>query len=159
MRYRHALILADNYESLICGIHDECDDVIKKGLATSRSAIELVFVRNLHIKDLANVAPDEAQDIASEIQEALTTRDDYRFTVLGILGDEQICLIHEHTRDGLRAMRLARWESNRFTVKNFIPLDVRQAHPATREFEVQFHLVADWFVKLVESPCGIGQLQ
>ena len=159
MRYQHALILADDYESLVNGINGERNTILNQKVTASLNDIEPVFVRNLIMQDPAMVDSINSCGINTEIQEILSRRDDHRFTVFGKLGNEEICLIPEEAHDALAAMRLARLESVKLAVKKFQPLDVRQAHPATREFEVQFHLVADRFVKLVESPYGMGQLQ
>jgi hypothetical protein len=158
MRYSHALILADDYESLINGINEERNSILDHQLASSLSDIEPVFVRSLLMQDQVLIASIDAYGINTQIQEILSRRDDHRFAVLGMLGNEEICLIPEEAHDALAAMRLARWESIKLAVKNFQPLDVRQAHPVTREFDALFHQVAGWFIKLIGDSYGTGHM-
>lgn len=158
MRYQHTLILADDYESLVIGINEERNTILTQQLATSLSDIEPVFVRNLLMQDQVMIASIDACGINTEIQEILSRRDDHRFTVFGMLGNEEICLIPEEAHDALTAMRLARWESLKLAVKNFKPLEVRQAHPATIEFDALFLQMAGRFMKLVGDSNGTGHL-
>ncbi|OIQ98505.1 hypothetical protein GALL_194800 [mine drainage metagenome] len=159
MSYQHTLILTDDYESLVIGICEERNMILDQQLATSLNDIEPVFVRSLLMQDQVMIAFIDAYGINTEIREILSRRDDHRFTVLGMLGNEEICLIPENAHDALAAMRLARWESIKLAAKVFQPLDVRQAHPVTREFEIRFHRVVDQFMELLESSCEKGQLQ
>ncbi len=131
VHYQQALILADDHESLIDGIKEECNKILDQRLATSLNDIEPMFVRNMMMRDPAMIASINACGINTEIQEILSRRDDNQFTVFGMLGNEQICLIPEKAHDALTAMRLARWQSVKLAGKNFTPLDVRQAHPVT----------------------------
>lgn len=158
MRYQHALILADDYESLAIGIIEERNTILDQQLATSLNNIEPVFVRSLLMQDQVMIASADACGINTEIKEFLSKRDDYRFTVFGKLGNEEICLIPEVAHDALTAMRLARWESMKLAGKNFQPLDVRQAHPVTKEFEALFHQVAGRFMILVDGSSGPGHM-
>ncbi len=159
MSYQHTLILADDYESLAMGICEERNMILDQKLANSLNDIEPVFVRSLLMQDQVMIASTDAYGINSEIKEILSRRNDHLFTVFGMLGNEKICLVQEEAHDALTAMRLARWKSVKLAVKDFRPLDVRQAHPATKEFEVQFHLVAGRFMKLVGDPYGTGYMQ
>ena len=154
----HALILADDYESLVIGINEERNSILDQQLATSLNDIEPVFVRSLLMQDQIMIASIDAYGINTEMQEILSRRNDHRFTVFGILGNEEICLIPENAHDALAAMRLARWESTKLAAKDFQPLDVRQAHPVTREFDALFNQVAEQFITLAESLHGTGQL-
>ncbi len=104
------------------------------------------------------IASVDACGINTEIKEILSRRDDYRFTVFGMLGNEEICLIPEEAHDALTAMRLARWKSIKLAAKNFQPLDVRQAHPVTGEFDVLFHRVAGQFMTLLGDSYGTGHM-
>ena len=156
MCYQYALILADEYESLVMGINEERNTILDQKLATSLNDIEPVFVRSLSMQDQAMIASVDACGINTEIKEILSRRDDHRFTVFGILGDEEICLIPEEARDALTAMRLARWKSIKLAAKNFQPMDVRQAHPVTREFDALFHRVAGQFMTLVGVSYATG---
>jgi hypothetical protein len=158
MRYQHALILADDYESLVNGIVEERIAILDQQLATSLNDIEPVFVRSLLMQDQVMIASVDAYGINIEMKEILSRRNDHRFTVFGMLGNEEICLIPKEAHDALTAMRLARWESIKLAAKDFQPLDVRQAHPVTREFEALFHQVADRFMKMVGDSYGTGQL-
>lgn len=158
MRYQHALILADDYESLVIGINEERNTMLDKQLATSLNDIEPVFVRSLLMQDRVMIASVDACGIDTEMKDILSRRDDHRFTVFGMLGTEEICLIPEEAHDALTAMRLARWESIKLAAKNFQPLDVRQAHPVTREFDALFHQVAERFMKLVGDSYGTGRM-
>lgn len=158
MRYQHALILADDYESLVNGINEERNTILNQKVTASLNDIEPVFVRNLIMRDPAMIDSINCYGINTEIQEILSRRDDHRFTVFGKLGDEEICLIPEEAHDALAAMRLARLDSVKLAVKTFQPLDVRQAHPATREFEAIFLQVADRFMKLVGDSYGTGHM-
>jgi hypothetical protein len=156
IRYQHALILADDYESLVIGVNEERNTILDQQLATSLNDIEPVFVRSLLMQDQVIIASVDACGINAEIKEILSKRDDYRFTVFGKLGNEEICLIPEEAHDALTAMRLARWESMKLAGKNFQPLDVRQAHPVTKEFDALFHQVAGRFMKLAGQSRGTG---
>ena len=158
IRYRYALILADDYETLVIGINEERNTILDQQLATSLNDIEPVFVRSLLMQDQVMIASVDASGINTEMKEILSRRDDYRFTVFGMLGYEEICLIPEEAHDALTAMRLARWESIKLVVKDFQPLDVRQAHPVTREFDALFHQVAGQFMKLVDGSYGTGHM-
>lgn len=151
MRYRHSLILADDYKALTNGIAEEHDTILSRQFVASPHDIETVFVRNLEMHETTMIDSIVKCGIAAEIQQTLSRRDDYRFTVVGRLENEQICLIHENAQDALTAMRLAR-----FHRANFHPLDVRQAHPATREFDSLFHQVAAQFIKLLGDSCRTG---
>lgn len=157
-RYQHTLILADDYESLVIGINEERNTILDQRLATSLNDIEPVFVRSLMMQDQVLIASADACGINTEIQEILSRRDDYRFTVFGKLGKEEICLIPEVAHDALTAMRLSRWESMKLAGKNFQPLDVRQAHPVTKEFDALFHQVAGQFMTLVGDSYGPGHM-
>jgi hypothetical protein len=159
MSYQHVLILADDYESLVIGIKKERNTILDQQLATSLNDIEPVFVRSLTMQDQAMIASVDACGINTEIKEILSKRDDYRFTVFGMLENKEICLIPEEAHDALTAMRLARWKSIKLAAKNFQPLDVRQAHPVTREFDALFHRVAGQFMILVGDSYGTGNMQ
>lgn len=156
MYYQHALILADDYESLVIGINEERNTILDQQQAMSLNDIEPVFVRSLLMQDQVMIASVDACGINTEIKEILCRRNDHRFTVFGMLGNEEICLIPEEAHDALTAMRLARWESIKLAVKNFKPLDVRQAHPSAREFDAQFHQVAGRFMKLIGNSSATG---
>ncbi len=158
MYYKHALILADDYESLVIGINEERNSILDQQQAMSLNDIEPVFVRSLLLQDQVMIASIDACGINVEIKKILSRRDDHQFTVFGMLGNEEICLIPEEAHDALTAMRLARWESIKLAEKNFQPLDVRQAHPATREFDALFHQVAGRFMKLVGDSYGTGHM-
>ena len=148
MNYRHSLVLADDYQSLLMGIDEERKGLDKR-LAVSRNDIELVFLRNMGMRETAMLDSIGKYGITAEIQKTLSRRDDHHFTVFGKLENEQICLFHETAQDALTAMRLARLHSGKFAARNFQPLDVRQAHPATYEFDFLFERIADGFMKLV----------
>jgi hypothetical protein len=158
MRYQHALILADDYESLVIGINEERNTILDKHLAVSLNDIEPVFIRSLSMQDQDLIASIDACGINTEVKEILSRRDDHRFTVFGMLGNEKICLIPKEAHDALTAMRLARWESIKLAAKDFQPLDVRQAHPVTGEFDALFHQVAGWFMKLVADSNENGHM-
>lgn len=158
MRYRHSLILADDYESLIAGINEERSMILSQQLAASAIDIEPVFVRNLLMHETGAIDSIEKTGIYAEIQKSLSKRDDHRFTVLGRSGNEQVYLIQENAQDALAAMRLSRLRNISLASRNFTPLDVRQAHPATHEFDSLFHQVAAQFGRLLEDPCRTGYI-
>lgn len=139
--YRHALIVADDYDAFVAGISEEREAIQAQHSATSRDAIALVFVRNLIMQDPHMIDSISHHHIDSDIEVMLSKRDDNRFSVFGRLG-EAICLIPETARDALGAVQIARHQSALLAGKDFMPLEVRQAHPVTKEFDALFQSTA-----------------
>lgn len=148
--YRHALIVADDYDAFAAGISDERNAILEQHSATSRDAVALVFVRNLLVQDSQMIDSISHHHIDSDIEQMLSKRDDNRFSVFGRLG-EAICLIPVTARDALAAIQIARYQSALLAGKDFMPLEVRQAHPVTKEFDALFQSTAKRIQCLIDS--------
>lgn len=155
-RYHHALILADDHDSFVHGIRGEFNAILDQSPVTFARDIALVFMRNLVMQDHAMIDSVDRCNIKTEIQKLLSKRDDNQFTVLGRLG-ESICLVNENTSDALAAIQTVRRKSAQLAGKSFMPLEVCQAHPVTKEFDALFHKTANRIMSLVGNKltdCG-----
>ncbi len=149
-RYHDALVLADDHDSLLVGIAKECEAIHDGSPETYARDIALVFVRNLKMNDPQMIGSVDSCNITTEIQKTLSRRDDNQFTVVGMLG-EGICLVNEKASDALAAIQHARCQGANLAGKDFMPLEVCQAHPVTKEFDALFDTVAKRIMALVGS--------
>jgi hypothetical protein len=148
--YRRAMIMADDYDSFAAGVSEERHAIQELHPAICRDDIALVFMRNLGMQDPQLVDSIVRHNIDADARKMLARRDDNLFTVFGLLG-ESICLIPEMASDALAAVQMARCQSIKLAGKNFMPLEVCQAHPVTREFDALFDTVANRIMALVGS--------
>ena len=132
-RYRHALLLADNYDALLDGIAGEFNAIREQSSATSFGTIRLVFMRNLMTLDPDVMASAECQNITTEIRDELSRQNDSQYLVFGMVGEHKICLIKVAVGDALMAIHQARSASMGKFKAEFTPLEVCQAHPVTAE--------------------------
>ncbi|MGB7597399.1 MAG: hypothetical protein WBM09_07520 [Gallionella sp.] len=72
--YRHALIVADDYDAFAAGISDERKAIMEQHSATSRDAVALVFVRNLIMQDPRMIDSISHHHIDSDIKQMLSSR-------------------------------------------------------------------------------------
>lgn len=133
LSFRHALILADDFDNLLDGIADEFNVIINQPSVAARREISLVFVRNLLTQTQDMRGSEDYRQIYSEIQQAISTRNDDLYMVFGLIEDRKICLIQLETKDALKAIGIVRSLCNQQYQGEFIPLEVCQAHPATAE--------------------------
>ncbi len=139
-RYHHALILADDHDSLIKGVKGEYKAIqerskaIQERSSESLSNIALVFMRNMAMQDHEMNMTIVNSNIQAETEKILNKRDDNQFTVLG-LQEDVVRLMSINASDALNAIQLARSQSDKL-------LEVCQAHPVTKEFDVLFKLAA-----------------
>ena len=141
-RYHHALILADDYDSLIKGVKGEYK-AIQERSSESLSNIALVFMRNMAMHDHEMNMTIVNSNIQTETEKILNKRDDNQFTVLG-LQEDVVRLMSTNASDALNAIQLARSQSDKL-------LEVCQAHPVTKEFDVLFKLAAHRIKCLIGS--------
>lgn len=153
--YQHALILADNHDSFINGIKAE-KELIEDRYAWACESIVPIFVRNITMLSPEVIAIAESNNISAEINKKLARRNDHQFTVFGVLQDEQVFLSEENAADGMHAINMARQRCAYQLSKNLIPLDVRQAHPVTQEFEALFQVTAERILTLNRSTLPTG---
>jgi hypothetical protein len=155
-RYHDALILADNHDSFVYGI-DEARRAIREQHGGSRvRAIDLVYVRNLAMMEPAMDDAFDRDGIEADAQGTLSSRNGHPFTVFGILGECATHLMRVTALDALTALRIARCKCSKQFCRNFQPLDVRHAHPVTREFDALFQIMADRFMTLAGASNDTG---
>ena len=150
-RYRHALLLADNYDALLEGIAGEFNAIREQSSATSSGTIRLVFMRNLMTHDPEVMASAECQNITTEIRDELSRQNDSQYLVFGMVGEHKICLIKIAVGDALMAVHQARLASMDHFRAEFTPLEVCQAHPVTVECYALFDATAERIKPLVSS--------
>ena len=132
-RYHHALILADDHDSLIKGVKGEYKAIHEQS-SESLSNIALVFMRNMAMQDHEMNMTIVNSNIQAETEKILNKRDDNQFTVLG-LQEDVVRLMSTNASDALNAIQIARSQSDKL-------LEVCQAHPVTKEFDALFKLAA-----------------
>jgi hypothetical protein len=147
-QYHHALILADDHETFVDGYKRECDE-IQSQIGCALSQIALVFVRCMLIQEPQFMPSYLHREITSEVQKDLTKRNDDRFAVIGLTSKNKIGLGSYETSDALAAIRLARTASEKLLHERLSPLEVRQAHPVTAEFDILFHQAAERIKTLI----------
>ncbi|MEI7843876.1 MAG: hypothetical protein WCI39_12705 [Gallionellaceae bacterium] len=150
-RYHHAMILADNYPQLKRGIAIEREAIVDRSLVKFTSDISVIFLRNLMMLDPALIDVTERSNINNEIQEALAKRNDDQFVVYGMIGEKQVCLLRAASRDGLSAIEMSKEKLSSENAKEFIPLELCQAHPVRFDFEEKFKLAAKRYRALMDS--------
>ena len=140
-RYSHATIVADDYDAIIEGIVEEFNDIMDQQAVSSPRDIALVFVRSLVMQDPAKLRAIGYHYIQPDIQKSLFKRDDELFSVFGKIADD-VFLSPVTTSDALTALKVVRYKCATQILKDFIPLEICQAHPVTLEFEILFNRVA-----------------
>ncbi|MGA8864348.1 MAG: hypothetical protein WBM09_11675 [Gallionella sp.] len=148
-RYEHALIVADDHDSLIQGIRAEINAIQGRSSAAYASDIAVVFVRSLLMHDPAISSTVERLNMKAESREVLSRRDDNQFTLLHRRQD-RFRLAAIKTSDALAAIQHAH-KSDQLAGNDFKPLEVCQAHPVTTEFEALFQSTAKRIQCLIGS--------
>ncbi len=148
-RYEHALILADDHDSLIQGIRGEIDAIQSRSSAAYARKIAVVFVRSLLMHDPAISSTVERLNMKAESREVLSRRDDNQFTLLH-MREDRFRLAAIKTSDALAAIQLAH-KSDQLAGNAFKPLEVCQAHPVTGEFDALFQSTAKRIQCLIGS--------
>ncbi|HQS58744.1 MAG: hypothetical protein B7Y56_10815 [Gallionellales bacterium 35-53-114] len=141
-RYHRALLLTDDYDSLLQGINQVRMAIMEKDFDLFDSDVVLIFMRSLKMESTAIVNSRQMSNMDAETEEILSRRNDNMFAVFGLLGDE-IFLEQTHSRDALAAIKLAYSRCPTGSTTGFMPLEVCQAHPVTQEFNRLFQVVAN----------------
>ena len=149
--YHHAMIIADNFDAFLEGLAGEYNAIMALYLVTFRSDITLIFVRNLMMTSPEVIATAEQHNITSEIQDCLSKRDDSKFTLFGTIGDDMISVAQIEGRDGLFAIGQVRSQIMQDHGKEFMVLDLCQAHPIRHEFNALFDEEVVRFKSLVDD--------
>jgi hypothetical protein len=152
-QYHDAMILADDFDAFLEGVVEEFNDILDRQIASSSHDIALVFVRSLMMRNSEKNNAFGYHYVWPEIQEILSKRDDEQYTVFGLM-DEDIWMLPVTTSDALAALRLARWKAATQLMKNFIPLEICQAHPVKAEFDARFEKAALQVKLLIETQPG-----
>lgn len=139
--YHHALIMADDYESLLDGINREQGAILDMPEDFTRD-VTLVFMRNLLTQSPNIMSAADKNFITAEINEGLSRRDDHQFMVLGLVGDKSFSLVREQAKNALLAIKQTRTLGTRNFGEAFLPIEVCQAHPVTHEFNRMFDAAA-----------------
>lgn len=155
--YHHAMIIADDDDAFFDGIAGEYNTIMDRHLVTFRSAITLIFVRNLMMTAPDVIGSAEQLDLTTEIQECLSKRNDDLFSVFGLIGENQMCQLQINERDGLMAIERARLMMRQQDGEELMLLEVCQAHPIRHEFNAMFLTEVERFKSLVdEESTGSG---
>lgn len=149
-RYHRSLLLADNYDSLLQGIKAAHNAILDKQYDLFESDVSLIFVRSLMMQSEAVVNSVKINNIQAETQEILSRRDDNKFAVFGLLGDG-IFLEQVNATNALAAIKLARSRCPTESISGFLPLEICQAHPVTKEFDTLFLTVANQLKSLISA--------
>jgi len=154
-RYQHALIIADDYESLISGLVRKIESIKRKFNKVPPHEIALVFFRNMKMSDPVFLKTLRENGIKAEVDAILAKRDDDRYTTVGMI-NEQTELYPMKATDGLAAIRVARLKFFKNFAEYFMPLEICQAHPVCKEFDVLFQIVAKRTLALIncEATCS-----
>ena len=157
--YRHALILADDYDTFLDGIAGEYNAILEHPSVTSTKDIALVFVRNLLMLDPEMSDSADCQNITTEIRAELSRQGDNQYLVFGTVGEHKICLMQANSCDALMAIHRARTASMDQFKAEFMPLEVCQAHPVTAECYALFDAAAERIMSLDRDvSAGTGYL-
>lgn len=155
--YHHAMIIADDDDAFFDGIAGEYNTIMDQHLVTFRADITLIYVRNLMMLDPELIAEAEEDNIITRAQEYLSKRDDGLFTVFGLIGERNICLMPVASQNGLLALEAARNKVRQQYGEEFMPLELCQAHPIRHEFNAMFLTEVERFKSLVdEESTGSG---
>ena len=149
-QYHHAMILADDYLDLHEGIAGEYNDILDQSIVSFAYDISVIFIRNLLVLETEVSEVTERHNIKAQIQKALSKRNDDQFVVYGLIENKKLCLLKATARNGLLAMEIARNQIGHQFNKEFIPLEICQAHPVRFEFEELFNTAVERFESLIE---------
>jgi hypothetical protein len=149
--YRHALILADDFDAFLEGVAGEYSNILDQQTVADARNITLVFVRNMTTQSHAITALIDYQNIATEIQEALCKGDGEHYMVFGTVGENRICLIRLHTDNALTAIDEARAATLDQLKETFIALEVCQADPEMTQCYALFDAAAERIKILMNS--------
>lgn len=149
-RYYDAMILADDYEAFLEGVIEEFNDIQDKQAVSSPRDIAIVFVRSLVMQNPDRLRALGYHHIQPDIQKILSMRDDEQFTVFGRIGDD-VWLKPVITSDALSALRVVRYKCATQMLKNFMPLEIFQAHPVKSEFDELFQEAARQVKLLIDA--------
>jgi hypothetical protein len=150
-RYRHALILADNFETFLEGIASEYSAILDQPTVTSAKDISLVFIRNLMTKQSDMAESPDYRNITTEIQKELPQGDGQHYMVFGTLGEDRICLFKLQADEALTAIDMACSASLEQTKKRFVALEVCLAHPASIECYALFDAAFERISALIDG--------
>lgn len=156
IRYLHALIMADDYDSFLNGVAAEINTILDQSTVTRARDISLVFVRNLMILDPELAAATASQNIARDIQVELTRRDDDQYLVYCMAGEEKVCLIKLKAGNALLAIGKARQAVMAKYQKELLLLEVCQLHPVTAECHALFAATAERIKPFLNSDVAGG---
>ena len=149
-RYHRSLLLADDYDSLLRGINAAHNAILHKRYDLFESDVSLVFVRSLMLQSDEFVNAVNVNNIHTETQKILSRRDDNKFSVFGQLGDG-VFIEQVDAKDALAAIKLARSRCPTEDISKFLPLEICQAHPVTKEFDNLFLTVANQLKSLFSA--------
>jgi hypothetical protein len=150
-RYHHAMIIADDFNQLLDGIAGEYNAILDQSLVIFAYDITVIFLRNLLMLDPELINATERQNIDTEIEEALARRDDDEFVVYGLIAQKKVCLMRATARDGLLAIGMTQKIIGPELARDFIPLELCQAHPVRFDFEEKFKEETNRYRALMED--------
>ena len=149
-RYHRSLLLADDYDSLLLGIKSVHNDLLYKQCNIFDCDVDLIFMRSLKMQNTAIINSRKNHKMDTEMHNILSRRDDNKFTVFGLLGDG-VFQEQTYARDALAAIELAYSKCPKEFIQDFLPLEICQAHPVTKEFDSLFLDVAHQLEKLISA--------
>ena len=155
-RYHHSLLLADDYDSLLQGIKTTLNTLLEKQCHYFDCDVALIFLRSLKIQSAAIAHSRQGHKMETEMQNMLSRRDDHKFAVFGMF-DDGVFLEQTYARDALAAIELAYSRCPKESQKEFLPLEICQAHPVTKEFDSLFLLVAHQLKRLIGASLSEGE--
>lgn len=136
--YHHAMIIADEVDAFFDGIAGEYNAIMDRDLVNFHSDIAVIFVRNMMMLNTELLAEAEEDNFITKAQEYLSKRDDELFTVFGLIGERNFCLMPVASQNGLRALEAARKKVRQLYGEELMPLELCQAHPIRHEFDAMF---------------------
>ena len=151
LNYHHAVISADDYESLTHAIADEIKVIFNPPVVLKdRGEITLVFVRNflMHRQELKDSVAK--QKIAFEKKVGILRRNDKQYLVSGLVDNKYVHLVQVGTDDALTAIKFASRQIVTQPDASFIPLEVSMIHPSTQECYSLFDRAAARVKALIE---------
>lgn len=149
--YHHAMIIADEVDAFFDGIAGEYNAIMDRDLVNFHSDIAVIFVRNMMMLNTELLAEAEEDNFITKAQEYLSKRDDELFTVFGLIGERNFCLMPVASQNGLRALEAARKKVRQLYGEELMVLEVCQAHPIRHEFDAMFAEEAKRFNSLLDD--------
>ena len=141
-RYRHALILADDFKEFMGGVAQERSAIEFEMAALFCSDCEIVFVRNMVTLMPQLQSSSDYQDAVSKIHAKLSHADEQTYMVFGLIDNERTGFYLQNTIDLESAINLTQSTVLHRSRQSFTPLEACLSHAVTVECYRLFDIAA-----------------